>query len=104
MTAPQPLVLLVEDEALIRMMTCECLQDAGLRVIEAADGHEALRAVRDNPDIDLIFTDVNMPGSVDGLELARRVHSTRPDIEIILTSGRERPREADMPNAGVFVD
>lgn len=81
-------ILVVDDEVLIRMPIAEYLRDCGYRVIEAANGDEAI-AVLTATDckIDLILSDVQMPGTVDGFALARWVRQHLPDIEIILTSG-----------------
>lgn len=79
-------VLVVEDEALVRWVLTEHLRDAGLAVVEASDATEALRAV-DRTPIDVVVTDVRMPGDIDGLELARSLRVSRPDLPVILTSG-----------------
>ncbi len=87
-SAIKPLVLLVEDEFLIRLCATEMLEEAGFRVVDARDGDEAMRFLETYPDISILFTDINMPGSLNGFDLARRVHERRPEIQIILTSGR----------------
>jgi len=84
-------VLVVEDEALIRMDASDALQDAGFSTIEAANADEALDILGDRLDIDIVFTDVNMPGSIDGLGLMRRIANDRPEICMIVVSGMERP-------------
>jgi CheY-like chemotaxis protein len=105
MSAPnQSAVLLVEDEAIIRMVVSEHLREAGLEVIEAGSAEEALDALDDHPEVSLLFTDLNMPGDIDGLELARRVHRLRPTVEILVTSGRERLQNADLPDDGDFIE
>lgn len=86
-------ILVVEDETLIRMVGAEILEDAGFDVLEAADADEALRILQAHDDVLLLFSDVDMPGSMDGLDLARVVHERWPDIRLLLTSGRhERKR------------
>ena len=95
-----PLVLVVEDEPFVRMIAAEGLEDAGFEVIEAASADEALAILNTRNDVGVLFTDVNMPGSVDGVELARMVHQRWPDLRIIVTSGRDRPA---MPEDGRFV-
>lgn len=82
------LVLLVEDEFLIRMCATEMLEEAGFRVVGACNGDEAMGLLNKHPDISILFTDINMPGSLNGFELAKRVHEKRPSVQIILTSGR----------------
>jgi len=86
-----PLVLVVEDEVVIRMLTVEMLQEAGFRVIEACDADEAMAVLDSNLACDVIFTDVNMPGSIDGLGLADHVKRSYPGVPVILTSGGVPP-------------
>lgn len=95
------LVLLVEDEPLVRMIASESLEDAGYEVLEAANAAEALDAIRARSDVGVLFTDVNMPGSLDGLALAELVHAKWPDIRLVVTSGRALPRK--VPDAGAFL-
>lgn len=105
MTSPphdKPVVLVVDDEILVRMVASDALQDAGCATYEAAEAEEALALVEDHPEISVLFTDINMPG-LDGLALARLVHARRPDMRLILTSGRERPSAAEIPDDGRFI-
>jgi CheY-like chemotaxis protein len=95
-------VLVVEDESLVRIDAAESLRDAGFEVVEAADAAEALAAVERRSDIGVMFTDIDMPGGIDGLELARRVRRERPRMRLILTSGAVRPRPQDIPAEGAF--
>jgi CheY-like chemotaxis protein len=83
-------VLIVEDEALLALAASEALRDNGLEVIEAAHAMEALDILEER-DIDLLFTDINMPGKMNGLELARIAHEAYPAMEIVLTSGEVEP-------------
>lgn len=96
-------VLVVEDEGLVRLDAADSLREAGFAVVEAGDAAEALRVVAIRDDIDLLFTDINMPGAIDGLELARLVHRSHPAIRLILTSGRERPPRDEIPDTGYFM-
>jgi CheY-like chemotaxis protein len=98
-----PLVLVVEDEPFVRMIAAEGLEDAGFDVIEAASADDALKVLNARPDVGVLFTDVNMPGSVDGVELARMVHARWPNLRIVVTSGKDRPRSADLPDDGRFL-
>ena len=98
-----PVVLVVDDEALFRLDAAEALHDAGCRTYEACEAREAMTMIADHPEISVLFTDINMPGDEDGLALAGRVHASRPDIQLIITSGRERPAPADIPNDGQFI-
>jgi CheY-like chemotaxis protein len=81
-----PTILLVEDELLIRLMLADQLKTRGFTIIEAADGDEALAMVSDGLAFDLLLADVKMPGTVDGVELARSVRAKRPSIKVILGS------------------
>ena len=97
----QLLVLLVEDEALVRWVAHEALEDAGYQVIEAENADQALAVLSERRDVGLLFTDINMPGAMDGLALAELVNARWPDIQLVVTSGRglERP----VPDSGRFL-
>jgi CheY-like chemotaxis protein len=84
-----PVVLVVENDVLLRLVTASNLRDAGFEVIEAADSAEAV-LVLDSMPVDALFSDIDMPGRMDGLALAQWVHQRRLDTRIILTSGGER--------------
>lgn len=84
--APPITVLLVEDELLVRMMTADLLADMGHRVIAAASAEEALARLREEPEIQLLFTDIRMPG-LDGFALAERVFDLHPGIKVIYATG-----------------
>jgi DNA-binding NtrC family response regulator len=90
MTSSKPVVLIVEDEPIIRMNAADFLTDFGIDSVEAANADEALSILGSRPDIDVVFTDVNMPGSMDGLELSRLVSQRWPALGIIITSGMVR--------------
>jgi CheY-like chemotaxis protein len=99
-----PLVLIVEDEALVRFVAASMLQDAGFDTLEAASADDAwlLLQVRED-DVDVLFSDVQLPGSMDGLELATRVHDRWPSIKLVLTSGGVRLAQAVIPDDGLFL-
>jgi CheY-like chemotaxis protein len=98
------LILVVEDEALVRMMLVDVLDDAGFKVMEAADADEALRVIATAPDIQVVVTDVEMPrGSINGFELARRVRDDRQDIGVVIASGRIAPAPGELPPGAYFV-
>lgn len=99
----RPTILVVEDELLVRMCAASCLEEAGFDVIEAADGEEARCAFDARGDIALLFTDVDMPGPVDGLSLARELRRRRPRLPMIITTGKVIPREDQMPSGGHFL-
>ena len=96
-------VLVVEDEKLIRMLAADSLEDSGYRVLEAADAAEALRILEEHDEIDVLFTDVNMPGPMDGIDLAGMMYDRRPDLGLIITSGRGTPDLARMPLTSIYL-
>jgi len=90
-------VLVVEDEMLLRMRAVDMVEDAGFTSVEAVDADEAVAILESRSDIALMFTDIQMPGSMDGLKLAHTVHRRWPPIKIILVSGQLKPANADIP-------
>ena len=90
-------VLVVEDEMLLRMRAVDMVEDAGFTPVEAADADEAVAILESRSDIALLFTDIQMPGSMDGLKLAHAVHERWPPIKIILVSGQLRLANIDIP-------
>lgn len=97
-------VLVVEDEPIIRMNAVAVIEDAGYYVIEAADADEAIRLLETRPDIRVVFTDIEMPGgSMDGLKLIHAVRRRWPPVILILASGRVSPLVGDMPPETVFL-
>jgi len=102
MTTHNTTVLVVEDEALLLYSIADELRDHGFNVVEARNAAEALRALEANPEIHLLFTDVDMPGTMDGLALAAAVRHRWPPVKIIVTSGKGRPSPAELPD-GAFV-
>jgi CheY-like chemotaxis protein len=97
-----PVVLIVEDEALVRLSAVGMLEDAGFRTIEAANGDEALELLAADSDVQLLFTDVNMPGIIDGLVLARQVHDRWPQIGIMVASAKKEPQLGELPVGSRF--
>ena len=87
----------------IRMVAVGALEERGFAILEACDAREALDILERTPCIALIFTDINMPGKIDGLDLATEVAKRWPDIEIIVTSGGVRLEPADIPDSGKFL-
>lgn len=92
-----PNVLIVEDEMILRMRAVDIVEDAGFVPVEAINADEAIAILESRSDISLLFTDIQMPGSMDGLKLAHAVHDRWPAIKIILVSGQVRPSEAEKP-------
>lgn len=96
-TAQPANVLVVEDELVLRMRAVDIVEDAGFTAIEAVNADEALTILERRSDISLLFTDIQMPGSLDGLMLAHAVHRRWPHIKIVLVSGQVKPSETDKP-------
>ena len=84
----RPVVLIVEDEFLLRMEAAEMVKAAGFEAVEAANADQAIEILEARRDITVVFTDIQMPGSMDGLKLARAVRGRWPPIKIVATSGR----------------
>jgi DNA-binding NtrC family response regulator len=101
--ANQCVILVVEDEFDVREIVVEVLTDNGLEIIAAQDADEALVAFKAHPEIRVLFTDVTMPGSLDGCDLASKVHELRPDVKVVLTSGKNLPEDCDIPEGGIFI-
>jgi CheY-like chemotaxis protein len=102
-TLNRAVVLVVEDEPLVRMMVSELFEDEGFEALEASDADQALRILAERDDVALLFTDVEMPGSLDGYALARWVHANRPAVKTMIVSGRALPRSGDVPEGAAFV-
>jgi len=99
----RPVVLIVEDDFLLRMNAAETIGDAGFDIVEAANADQAIAILETRPDIHVVFTDVQMPGSMDGLKLARFVRGRWPPIKIVATSGFVRVGEDDLPEGSRFL-
>jgi CheY-like chemotaxis protein len=96
-------VLIVEDEFLLRMDAVEIIAGAGFEVVEAADADQAIEILQSRRDITVVFTDIQMPGSMDGLKLARAIRGRWPPIKIVTTSGHANVAESDLPEGGRFL-
>jgi CheY-like chemotaxis protein len=95
-------VLIVEDEPLVRMNAVAMIEDAGFRTYEAANADEAIVLLEKHADIRILFTDIDMPGSMDGLKLAHYVRERWPPVKIIVTSGHVQVGQQDMPRDAMF--
>ena len=98
-----PVVLLVEDEPLVRMMNLDILSEAGFRVLDANDADEAFEILKRRPEVRAVLTDVDMPGSLNGFEFARLVHQGWPEVGIVVTSGKMHPNPGDLPRTATFI-
>jgi CheY-like chemotaxis protein len=102
-TGMRPVVLVVEDEFLLRMDAIEVIEDAGVEVVGAKNADEAISILEQRDDIVLIFTDIDMPGSMDGLKLSHFVKDRWPPIRIIATSGHAKITANDLPEGVRFM-
>ena len=103
MTTGPTTVLIVDDEDLVRMVGSDILQDGGYRVLEASNAAEALRRREGDDQGRILFTDVNMPGTPDGLGLAKLVTERWPCVKVLVASGQVLPRPQDLPDEGRFL-
>ena len=99
----KPVVLVVEDEFLLRMDAADMIAGAGFEVVEASNADQAIEILEARRDISVVFTDIQIPGSMDGLKLARAVRGRWPRIKIVATSGRLNIEEGDLPEGGRFL-
>lgn len=96
-------VLVVEDQALLRFLAADMLEEGGYEASLAADAGEALDMLERHPDIGTIFSDVNMPGDMDGVELACVIRERRPEIGLVLTSGTRIQDLGRLPGGTMFL-
>jgi CheY-like chemotaxis protein len=100
----RPVVLIVDDEPILRMLAVEAVEDAGFAALEAANADQAITLLQTSADIALLFTDINMPGSMDGLALAHAVRNRWPGMKILVVSGQMRLRSSDLPPDSCFLE
>jgi CheY-like chemotaxis protein len=99
----KPTILVVEDEAML-LLTAVCfLEDAGFQCLEAANAEEGSQLLNSHPEIVALFTDIEMNGSRNGLDLAQEAHALRPDIGVVIASGRLCPLADELPAGSVFI-
>ena len=103
MHKPARIVLIVEDEPLIRLLLADMLEEAGFAVIEAGSVLEAVGILGSRSDIDAVFTDVDMPGGLSGIDLAKMVAGTSPHIGVVVTSGRADICRSELPAEARFL-
>ena len=99
----RPVVLIVEDEFLLRIDAADMIAAAGFEVVQAGNADEAIEILESRRDITVVFTDIQMPGSMDGLKLAQAVRGRWPPIKIIATSGHVHVSETELPEGGRFL-
>jgi CheY-like chemotaxis protein len=96
-------VLVVEDETVARMNAVAIVEESGFAAVTARNADEAITAMETRSDIQAVFTDVQMPGQMDGLELAQMIRDRWPPVALLVTSGKRTVIESDLPNGGRFV-
>ena len=99
---PRQVVLVVEDEPMLRMMAVDMVEDAGFEAVEAADATQAVSILETRTDIRIVFTDIDMPRGMDGMTLAAAIRDRWPPIRIILTSGHFVEKDVRMPPRSAF--
>ena len=99
----KPLVLIVEDENLVRFGAVAMVEEAGYEAISASDADEAILILEGRSDIRAVFTDIQMPGSMDGLRLVWAVKERWPPVALIVTSGKSDILDTDLPAGGRFI-
>jgi two-component system, response regulator PdtaR len=100
---PLPVVLVVDDDELVRRLEADVLADQGFDVVEAENADEALALLRHRRDVSVVVTDIEMPGTLNGLRLAEIVQNYWPGTGMVLASGRTFPSESDLPPGAVFL-
>jgi two-component system, response regulator PdtaR len=96
-------ILVVEDELWLSLDISEALKDEGYDVITVANANDALKVLESPTDVATIFTDINLPGSMDGLKLAAAVKDRWPPVNIIVTTGMRAPRRDEIPARSLFI-
>jgi two-component system, response regulator PdtaR len=100
---PHPVTLVVDVEQLLRWFATGLPQNHGFKVIEAENAAAALKALEFHQDVRLLFTDIQMPGKLNGMGLAREVHARWPNVLLVIASGQTKPSSAEIPDDGRFV-
>jgi two-component system, response regulator PdtaR len=103
MARSSPVILIVEDEFLLRMDSAEVIENAGFEVVQAVNADKPSKILTARSNIQVVFTDIQMPGTMDGLKLARFVRDRWPPIKIVATSGLVRVGEEDLPTGSVLL-
>lgn len=98
----RPVVLVVEDEPLLRMDAVDMIEEAGFEAVEAANADQAIAILESRTDIRIVFTDIDMPGGMDGMRMAAAIRDRWPPIHIILTSGWTVPDQNSLPADSAF--
>ena len=99
----KPIIVIVEDEFLVRVFSVDIAEEAGFSVLTAADADEAISILRNRSDVSVVLTDIDLPGYLDGLELAQVIRQRWPSIAVVVTSGWMRPTDDELPERNHFV-
>lgn len=99
---PKPVVLVVEDEPLLLIMAIDVVEEAGFEPVQARNADEAIEILELRTDIRIVFTDIDMPGTMNGMRLAALVRDRWPPIEIIIVSGHLKLKDLELPEGSVF--
>ncbi|MDQ0395999.1 response regulator [Labrys monachus] len=102
-TSQKSVVLVVEDEPIILMNAMDIVEDAGFEAIGAYSADAAIDILRSRNDVRIVFTDINMPGSMDGLKLAATIRDRWPPIKLVITSGRQKYSRNELPEGSRFI-
>ncbi|ACK51713.1 response regulator receiver protein [Methylocella silvestris BL2] len=100
---PDIIVLIVEDEPLLMLLAVSIVEDAGYVALEAGSAAAAIIILESRTDIRIVFSDVGLPGDMDGLKLANLIRDRWPPIALLLTSGRPLPGSGELPAGGIFI-
>lgn len=96
-------ILIVEDEVLFRVELADLFEASGYRVIEAGDADEAIAILDEEVSVDIVLTDIHMPGSMDGLRLAHHVRHRLPPVALVIASGARKPERAELPERSLYL-
>jgi CheY-like chemotaxis protein len=97
MAPSRPAALIVEDQPFIGMVASDILRESGFQTFHAYDASDAATVLHEHPEIELVVTDAELPGTVTGLELCRRVSEQRPDVQLVVTSAGRQPDQSEIP-------
>ena len=98
----RPVILIVEDEPFIRLAAADAFEAAGFAVVETADAASAIEILQAQPDVALLFTDIDMPGSMNGIALANFVRERWPPVQILVASGMTQIDTSELPTGARF--
>lgn len=101
--AEHPTILVVEDSESLRLLASDLLEEHGYTVVEVENAEQAMKVMEKRKDVQLLFTDIQMPPGCDGLELARQVHDRWPKVRLVITSGRVQPKRSEIADDGLFI-